>query len=400
MWLSGPGEPGSASIQYDFDKLYQLHEMLVWNYNGQLFLSGYGIKEATVEYSEDGQSWITLEGVPEFTKAPGTDDYAANTTVDFGGVIVKSVRITANSNWGTSIFNMYGLSEVLFLAMPFDAREPNPRNGARNVALDVVLSWMAGREACEHKVYISKDEQDVIDGTSVVVTVSQTSYGPLSLELASPYYWRVDEVNNTASPSIWQGSVWSFWTEEYLLVDGFEDYNDFDPFTVYSTWIDGYDNPTTNGSTTGYLTGSALETEIVRRGEKSVPLFYDNTTASISEITASTDDLRIGRDWAAVSPEMLSLWFYGDPNNATTEQMYVKLNGNKVVYDGEDPNDLIQENWQQWSIDLSEFGIDLSNVTDITIGFERTEATGGMGMVFIDDIELYAPLNDQAILEQ
>jgi hypothetical protein len=30
----------------------------------------------------------------------------------------------------------------------------------------------------------------------------------------------------------------------------------------------------------------------------------------------------------------LSLWFYGDPNNGV-EQMYVKLNGSKVVYDGD-----------------------------------------------------------------
>ena len=73
--------------------------------------------------------------------------------------------------------------------------------------------------------------------------------------------------------------------------------------------------------------------------------------------------------------------------------MYIELNDSKVFYEG-DPNNLIQETWQQWNINLSVFGIDLSNVTEMKIGFERTEAAGGVGVVFIDDIQLYAPLND------
>ena len=398
MWLSDSSEPGSAWIQYDFNKIYELHEILVWNYNGALFLPSYGFKDVTIEYSADSDTWTELDGIPEFTKATGADGCAANTTVDFGGNIVKSVRITAQSNWVTSLFDKYGLSEVLFLAMPFDAREPNPRNGARNISLDTTLSWIAGREATEHIVYISKDKQSVIEGAAVAVTINQTNYGLLSLELATPYYWRIDEVNNAEATPLWQCDLWSFTTTEYLALDDFESYNDIESGQegsnlVYETWIDGYANPSTNGSTMGYLEGSALETEIVHRGKKSVPLFYDNTTASISEVTVSTDDSDIGRDWAAVSPEVLSLWFYGDPNNATTEQMYIELNDSKVFYEG-DPNNLIQETWQQWNINLSVFGIDLSNVTEMKIGFERTEAAGGVGVVFIDDIQLYAPLND------
>ena len=74
--------------------------------------------------------------------------------------------------------------------------------------------------------------------------------------------------------------------------------------------------------------------------------------------------------------------------NAATEQMYVKVNGIKVTYDG----DLTQAEWQEFSIELASLGINLSNVTSITIGFERIGATGGLGMVFIDDVLLYTPL--------
>jgi hypothetical protein len=88
------------------------------------------------------------------------------------------------------------------------------------------------------------------------------------------------------------------------------------------------------------------------------------------------------------APKALSLWFYGDPNNATTERMYVKLNGIKVTYSGE-PDDLAQATWQEWNVDLADFGVDLGNVVEFVIGFERTGTTGGKGTILIDDIGLY-----------
>ena len=85
MWMTNGAKP--AWIQFEFDKVYKLDHMLVWNSN-QLIESflGFGAKTVTIEYSEDGATWTTLEGVPEFAKATGTPTYTANTTVDFGGV--------------------------------------------------------------------------------------------------------------------------------------------------------------------------------------------------------------------------------------------------------------------------------------------------------------------------
>ena len=51
MWISEGSDPGSASIQYEFDKPYKLHEMSVWNYNGNSILSLYGLKEVSIEYA-------------------------------------------------------------------------------------------------------------------------------------------------------------------------------------------------------------------------------------------------------------------------------------------------------------------------------------------------------------
>ncbi len=178
-------------------------------------------------------------------------------------------------------------------------------------------------------------------------------------------------------------------------MDDFESYNDIDTGEdgsnlVYETWIDGYNNPSTNGSTMGYVVAykPSMETSIVHGGEQSAPLVYDNSTASKSEVTASTSDLSIGRDWTIGNPETLSLWVYGDPNNPATEQMYVKINSAKIVISGVD---LTQAVWQEVTIDLATFNTNLSNITTFSIGIEKTGATGGSGMVFIDDIRLNLP---------
>ncbi len=391
MWLSASGESGPAWIQYQFDKTYKLHEMLVWNYNGPYILVEYGLKDVAIEYSTNGESWTQLDNVPEFAQAAGSAIYAYNTIVNFNGAAAKYVKINVNSNWNSALFNQFGLSEVRFMRIPVSASKPIPEVEATDVAVDVILSWIAGRGVVEHNVYLDADKQAVMDGIAPVVAVTSASYGPLSLDLEGTYYWRVDEVNNNEATPIWEGDIWNFSTQEYLVVDDFESYNDIEEEQegsnlVYDTWTDGYED-STNGSTIGYLTVPSLETTIFHGGIQSVPITYDNTTASSSEVTASPAELAIGRDWTKGAPETLVLWFYGNLNNAVTEQMYVMINNTKVVY--LDTDNLMRERWNQWNIDLASLGIDLSSIDTFSIGFERTGTTGGTGTVLIDDIRLY-----------
>ena len=395
MWRTAEGEIGPAWIQYEFDKTYKLNEMSVWNYNGSSILFIFGIQDVTVEYSIDGTDWTQLDGISKFNPAPGADGYAANTIVPFDGIEAKYVKINAGSNWSGGLYDQVGLSEVRFTALPVSAREPAPVSGATDVAIDTTLSWRAGREAQEHKIYISNDQQAVIDGTVSPITVSDAKYGPLSLDMESTYYWQIDEVNNLETPASWLSNIWSFSTQQYIIVDDFEAYNDIEEDQdgsnlVYLTWTDGYDNPTINGSTIGYTEAfqPTMETSVVHSGSQSVPLTYDNSVASFSEVTASTADLSVGQNWTKGDARTLVLWYYGDPNNSSTEQMYVKINNTKVIYEG-DSNNLVKQRWTQWNIDLASLGINLNNVTTLGIGFERTGATGGSGTVFIDDIRLY-----------
>jgi len=394
VWFSSMTGPQPTWIQYEFDQVYKLHQILVWNHNTSIEpILGFGIKDATIEYSLDGSNWAALGTAHEFARAPGQDSYAHNTTVDLSGVVAKYVKITANSNWG-GVLPQYGLSEVRFFHIPVFAREPDPASGATDADVEAVLSWRAGREAASHNVYLSADEQAVIDETISPVSIpadsSYANYATGPLVLAKSYYWKVNEVNEAETPATWQGNVWSFGTQEYLVVDDFEDYNDYEPDRIFDTWVDGWGDPA-NGSQVGSDMPPFAEQTIVRDGQQSMPLNYDNSTASYSEATANVANLPVDQDWTKYGIRSLSLWFHGDPNNSV-EQLYVKLNDSKVTYDGDAAN-LTQTVWQPWNIELASFGVNLSNVTELSIGLERGGAIGGSGVVYIDDIRLY-PLRE------
>ena len=399
MWFTAIGEPAPAWIQYDFDKAYKLHEMLVWNYNGSSFLTAAGLKDVGVEYSSDGTNLVQIDSVNEFNRASGLDDYASNTTVALDGILAQSVKISASSNWSGGFSDQFGLSEVRFLQIPVIAREPSPVSGATDVDVDVLLGWRPGREAASHDVYISDDPSAL----TLADSVDESSFDTASqaLALGQSYYWRIDEVNDAETPATWQGEVWNFTTRDYLVVDDFEPYNTTDK-QIWEIWLDGLGfgtagTPNYNpGNGTGSAVGdenspSYMEETIVHSGTKSMPVAYNNSTATKSEVIVQTSNLPIGGNWTKGAAETLVLWFYGDSANAASERMYVKINGEKVDYPG-DAMDITRPVWKQWNIDLTALealGVSLSNVTELIIGFERTGASGGAGTVLIDDILLY-----------
>jgi hypothetical protein len=383
MWLSGD-EPQGAWIQYEFDKMYKLHEMWVWNSN-QVFerLFGFGMKDVTVEHSTNGVDWAAVVDVPEFARAPGAAGYAHDTIVDFGGAVARYVKLTATSNWG-GVLPQFGLSEVRLFYIPVSAREPSPESGATDVDPASILAWRAGREATTHNLYLSTDEQAVIDGTVPAVGVSEASYSA-TLDLVSTYYWRIDEINEAEMPTTWQGDVWNFSTSEYLVVDDFESYNNIDPpdpesNTIFESWSDGFD-VATNGALVGNDFPPYLEQTIVHGGAQSLPLFYSNVGGATYSETART--FAPGQNWAQHSIQTLVVHFYGTPGN--TGQLYLKVNDVKVPYP-RDAADISRPIWKPWNIDLASLGVNLQSITTLALGID---GSGAAGTLYIDDILLY-----------
>jgi len=296
--------------------------------------------------------------------------YQANTTVEFGGVAARFVRLTINQNWG-GMAPQSGLSEVRFFSIPLQARAPQPANEAKDVSIDTDLNWRPGREAESHEVYFGTAASTM----SQVATLAVHSYTPASLEFGTTYFWKVNEIGGDGP---YEGDLWSFTTQEFAVIEDFESYND-DDNRIYDSWIDGLTDATRGGSQVGYDVSPFAEQTIIHGGRQSMPLTYNNTGGTTSEATRTFE---AAQDWTASGIKSLSLWFYGTPEN--TGQLYIKINNTKVVYDGGAAN-LTRNQWQRWNIDLASIG-GVNKVSELTIGIESAGATG---IVYIDDIRLY-----------
>ena len=264
----------------------------------------------------------------------------------------------------------------------------NPANGAVDVTQTPVLTWAPGLGAT-YDIYFGTDASALEKKASG--SLGSESYDPGQLEWDTTYYWRVDETSNANADSPWTGPLWSFTTANFLIVDDFESYNDLDEGDpgsnrLYLAWIDGFDSPATNGSVVGNLNPPFAEQTIVHSGLQSMPMAYDNAVGK-SEATLT---LTSSRDWTVNGVNTLTIWFRGASAN-TAETLYVALNGNARV-DNDNPDAATITSWTAWNIDLTRFadqGVNLANVNSITLGL--SSVTGGTGIMYFDDIRLYAP---------
>jgi regulation of enolase protein 1 (concanavalin A-like superfamily) len=318
-WMSSGAAP--HWIQYQFDASYKLYEMWVWNANQMVEpIVGFGVKDVVVEYSVDGANWNVLEGVTEFARAPGSPTYAANTLVDFGGVVARFVKLTINRNWG-GVTPQAGLSEVRFYYAPVQARTPMPADGATGVALDAELIWRPGREATSHEVFLGTDRSAVAEGTVAGKVVAEPKYLPATMDLGTTYYWKVDEIADTSS---YPGNLWSFTTQEYATVDDFEDYTDDEGSRIYQTWIDGFSD-NSSGSTVGYLEAPFAERKIVHGGGQSMPFAYDNAESPF--FSEAWRDFSPAQDWTAYGADTFALWVRGAPAEYMESNGVITMSG-------------------------------------------------------------------------
>ncbi|MCP4607154.1 MAG: LamG domain-containing protein [Planctomycetes bacterium] len=268
----------------------------------------------------------------------------------------------------------------------------DPANGATGISQTPTLTWIPGVFADTHEIYFGTDAASLeLKGSG---NLGSESFEPGQLEWNTTYYWRIDEANSANADSPWTGPLWSFSTANFLIIDDMESYNDIDegdPASnrIYLAWVDGFDNPTTNGSTVGHLTPPFAEMAIVNSGNQSMPFAYNNAVGK-SEATLT---LTSNHDWTVNGINTLTIWFRGEGTN-TAEPMYVALNDSAVVTH-DNPDAVLTRSWTEWNIDLQVFadqGVNLANVNTITLGVgnKNNPVAGGAGMLYFDDIRLYA----------
>jgi hypothetical protein len=199
------------------------------------------------------------------------------------------------------------------------AWDPSPANGSTpDLKHALPLKWLTGENAAKHDVYFGTDKDSVANADANDTTgiyhgrYSSTSYSPAEGVQwgTGPYYWRIDEYNTdkTISP----GRLWQFTVADFIVVDDFEDYNDFKPDRIFDKWIDGW-GTLTNGATVGYADPDFdqgehfAETMIVYSGNQSMPYFYDDNL----KYSEATLPLISPRNWTEEDVKVLTLWFRG-----------------------------------------------------------------------------------------
>ncbi len=108
---------------------------------------------------------------------------------------------------------------------------PKPYNDAVHMDTWVSLEWIPGDFAVSHDVYLGDNydqvseatpDSDVFRGNQIatffVAGLPGYAY-PDGLVPGTTYYWRIDEVNDTAPNSPWKGSVWSFTIQPRIACD-------------------------------------------------------------------------------------------------------------------------------------------------------------------------------------
>ncbi len=99
-------------------------------------------------------------------------------------------------------------------SVPGVASIPNPSNGTSNININTALNWSAGAGASSHNVYFGTSSS--LGSADFKGNQSNTTFIPETLDTATTYYWRIDELNSLGTTT---GLVWSFTTDASTSVD-------------------------------------------------------------------------------------------------------------------------------------------------------------------------------------
>ncbi len=173
---------------------------------------------------DQGQAKIYVDGVPNGSKTMSVSSIMNDDNpLIFGGYwnycetgtfaqrlngILDDVRIYNKALSSEEINEIYR-------EISYKASVPNPAYDATGVDPNVVLSWWQGKDADSHNVYLGTNFNDVNDANTFsdeyVGNFDTSNFDPCGLEIATTYFWRIDEVNE-ANSCIWKGDVWNFTT--------------------------------------------------------------------------------------------------------------------------------------------------------------------------------------------
>ncbi|MHC4500240.1 MAG: LamG domain-containing protein, partial [Planctomycetota bacterium] len=290
---------------------------------------------------------------------------------------------------------------------------PRPYNYATEVPYDANLLWEPGDLATSHDVYFGTDYNEVSDANTNDFPVYKgpqepCEYEPGILDLATTYYWRIDE-RDDSNGYTWTGSIWRFATADYIVIDDFESYIGE---TVYLTWWEEFLQWPNSSGAALFLSAEALG-GTVHSGEQATRYQYDTDSGWPKDYAVAWLQYDPAMDWKTSGVRLLTLFFYGTVGNDITdlEQMFVRVEDSDNLYaemrygdnEYEDANDINDPEWHQWAIPLAYFNdsnfaeiaadVNFASIYRFYLGFGDMEnpVKAGSGTVYFDDIRLSLP---------
>jgi len=168
---------------------------------------GFDITSQVFQIDDDADFSSPLEEV-SLSDTDNSRDPLNATDLDFGTTYYWRV----NSVQDSGTYTIEGTTWS-FTTIPPIASEPDPVNGATDVAQNKVLGWLAGANfnagtGDTHQVYIAAGTAEGdLPGTPTAEVTSE-SYDPV-LEFETQYVWRVDEYIDGTT---YTGNLWTFTT--------------------------------------------------------------------------------------------------------------------------------------------------------------------------------------------
>ena len=210
LYTSGPVSAIDTDGQNLWVPLFERYGVdIVFGAHWHFYERSYPLEEGLVVSPEEGVLYITsaLAGGPFNCQEPGSpqkslfETYycdktaAVYVTIDQGTLAAQLVTVDDEVVDTFAIYK-YGL----------EASEPNPVDGAEDVALNAVLGWSPGFGAALHDVYFGPNNPPAFIGST-----TQASFDPGPLEFGTTYCWRIDEIEADGTTTH-AGDIWSFMT--------------------------------------------------------------------------------------------------------------------------------------------------------------------------------------------
>ncbi|MCX5643446.1 MAG: PA14 domain-containing protein [Phycisphaerae bacterium] len=352
--------------------------------NGQLLFDEWG--------QQSGVEWIGLINLAQGQKYSIVMEYYENTGD------ARAILYWSTPSWLSPYQPKQVIPQGAF-SLPVRARGPEPAHGAVDVPQTSILRWTAGEKAASHDVYFGADANAVTNATTTTAgiyrgrqPVDTVTFDPGTLAWNKTYYWRIDEVNEASAGSPWKGSVWSFTTADFLVVDDMESYND-DDHCIYDTWLDNFGDD--SGSVVGNNPAPFAEQVIVHGGTQSMPLSFNNAGPKhfFSETVRTFASVQ---DWTVNGIGTLELYVQGVATNGAG-RVYVVVEdsaGKSAVVTNTDSTVVTKTTWTEWKVPLSSFtGVNAAKIKKLYIGVGDRKATtaGGGGRIYVDDIRVVKP---------